>query len=209
MYDDRATFYMALSEFVEDGENTRFQSDLVFNDDGTILVRHDSHADTDKCMLGQPIDSKHEREERCTYCIQREPSCVEASSRLRTANKRLALLFRHLGIGINKSSRLTPATSKPVRCSFFSIGPLLLSFPSFAPQPRRDAITCVCRVQVSRTDLYLVDLTDTTKNVDALEGSRDVVGESSLDPKPFAYSGVSKLSVLRGFVSSRGSWIGN
>lgn len=42
--------------------------------------------------------------------------------------------------------------------------------------------------------MYLIDLTDTTKNVDALEGSRDVVEESPLDPKPFAFSGVSKLT---------------
>ena len=40
--------------------------------------------------------------------------------------------------------------------------------------------------------MFLIDLTDTTKNVDALEGSRDVVDESALDPKPFAYSGVSE-----------------
>lgn len=41
MYEDRATFYTALSEFVEDGENARFLSDVVFNEDGTILVSHD------------------------------------------------------------------------------------------------------------------------------------------------------------------------
>eukprot|EP00903_Cladosiphon_okamuranus_P015713 g14505.t1 len=80
VYDDPATFYTALSEFTEDGENARFLSDLVFNDDGTILI--------------------------------------------------------------------------------------------------------------SQTDMYLVDLTDTDKNVDALKGSRDVVEQSALDPKPFAFSGV-------------------
>lgn len=41
VYEDRATFYTALSEFVEDGENARFLSDVVFNEDGTILVSHD------------------------------------------------------------------------------------------------------------------------------------------------------------------------
>ena len=49
-------------------------------------------------------------------------------------------------------------------------------------------------MQISRSEMYLIDLTDTTKNVDALEGSRDVVEGSSLDPKPFAFSGVSKLT---------------
>lgn len=46
-------------------------------------------------------------------------------------------------------------------------------------------------VQISRTELLLIDLTTSKKNVDALTGSRDVVDESALDPKPFAYSGVS------------------
>lgn len=44
--------------------------------------------------------------------------------------------------------------------------------------------------------MYLIDLTDTTKNVDALEGSRDVVEQSPLDPEPFAYSGVSIVHTL-------------
>ena len=38
VYDDRATFNTAVAEFVQDGENARFESDVVFNDDGTILV---------------------------------------------------------------------------------------------------------------------------------------------------------------------------
>eukprot|EP00752_Nemacystus_decipiens_P008590 g7670.t1 len=84
VYNDRATFYSAVAEFVVDGDNARFESDVVFNDDGTILI--------------------------------------------------------------------------------------------------------------SRSDLYLIDLTDTTKNVDALKGSRDVVDETALDPKPFAFSGVFVFS---------------
>lgn len=36
----------------------------------------------------------------------------------------------------------------------------------------------------------MIDLTDTTNNVDALEGARDAADRSALDPKPFAYSGV-------------------
>lgn len=36
VYEDRQTFYTALAEFVEDGVNARFQSDLVYNDDGEI-----------------------------------------------------------------------------------------------------------------------------------------------------------------------------
>ena len=39
VYEDRDTFYTALSEFIQDGENARFQSDLVFKDDETIEVR--------------------------------------------------------------------------------------------------------------------------------------------------------------------------
>eukprot|EP00903_Cladosiphon_okamuranus_P022061 g20288.t1 len=80
VYDDQATFYTALSEFTEDGENARFLSDLVFNDDGTILI--------------------------------------------------------------------------------------------------------------SRTEMFLIDLTDTNKQVDAMLGSRDVMDESTLDPESFAYATV-------------------
>lgn len=38
--------------------------------------------------------------------------------------------------------------------------------------------------------MYLIHLTNTDNNVDALEDSRDVVEASSLDQKPFAFSGV-------------------
>ena len=44
--------------------------------------------------------------------------------------------------------------------------------------------------QISRSSLYLIDLTDTDKNIDALEGTRDVVDQSALDPEPFGFSGV-------------------
>lgn len=39
MYDDRGSFYTAVSEFIEDGESARFEADVVLNDDGSILVR--------------------------------------------------------------------------------------------------------------------------------------------------------------------------
>ncbi len=40
VYEDSATFYTAVSEFVQDGENAWFQSDVVFKDDGTIEASH-------------------------------------------------------------------------------------------------------------------------------------------------------------------------
>lgn len=49
---------------------------------------------------------------------------------------------------------------------------------------------CLRGLQMSRTDLFLVDQTDTTKMIDTLEDTRDIMGESTLDPEPFAFSGV-------------------
>ena len=37
--------------------------------------------------------------------------------------------------------------------------------------------------------MYLIDVVDTTSSVDALEDTRDVVDQSTLDPKPFGFSG--------------------
>lgn len=78
VYDDRDTFYPALAEFTEEGDNVRFLSDIVYADDGEI--------------------------------------------------------------------------------------------------------------EISRTEVFLVGLTDSEKNVDALMDVRDVVGESTLDPEPFGFS---------------------
>ncbi len=36
MYEDSATFYTALSEFTQAGDNSRFVSDLIYAADGTI-----------------------------------------------------------------------------------------------------------------------------------------------------------------------------
>lgn len=36
VYEDRDTFYTALADFVVDGDNTRFQDDIVYKDDGEI-----------------------------------------------------------------------------------------------------------------------------------------------------------------------------
>lgn len=44
--------------------------------------------------------------------------------------------------------------------------------------------------QISRTELFLIDLTDVDNNVDALEDVRDVVDQSALEPKPFGFSAV-------------------
>ncbi|CAN0510355.1 unnamed protein product [Ectocarpus sp. 12 AP-2014] len=42
--------------------------------------------------------------------------------------------------------------------------------------------------------MYLVNLVDTENNVDALRDTRDVADQSTLDPQPFAYSGVFVFS---------------
>lgn len=51
-------------------------------------------------------------------------------------------------------------------------------------------IFVVVVIQISRTEQFLIDLTDTDNNIDALEDTRDVVDQSTLDPKPFGFSGV-------------------
>lgn len=38
VYDDRATFYSALAAFLEDGDNSRFVSDIVYTDNEDIKV---------------------------------------------------------------------------------------------------------------------------------------------------------------------------
>ena len=45
-------------------------------------------------------------------------------------------------------------------------------------------------VQISRSLLFLVDMVDTEENVRALEDTRDVIDQSTLDPEPFGFSGV-------------------
>ncbi|CAN0011050.1 unnamed protein product, partial [Ectocarpus sp. 12 AP-2014] len=49
-------------------------------------------------------------------------------------------------------------------------------------------------IKISRSDMYLVNLVDTDNNVDALRDTRDVADQSTLDPQPFAYSGVFVFS---------------
>lgn len=44
------------------------------------------------------------------------------------------------------------------------------------------------RAQISRSRMYLVGIVDSEKSMDALMDVRDVVGASSLDPKPFEFS---------------------
>ncbi|CAM9122089.1 unnamed protein product, partial [Laminaria digitata] len=43
-------------------------------------------------------------------------------------------------------------------------------------------------IAISRSKLYLIDLVDTASNIDALQDTREVVGQSTLDPQPFGYS---------------------
>ena len=45
-------------------------------------------------------------------------------------------------------------------------------------------------VQISRSLLFLVDMVDTEEKVRALEDTRDVIDQSTLDPEPFGFSGV-------------------
>lgn len=45
VYGDRDTFYAALSEFTQDGENVRFESDFVYGSDGRHIEARKSAAD--------------------------------------------------------------------------------------------------------------------------------------------------------------------
>ncbi|CAM9472819.1 unnamed protein product [Ascophyllum nodosum] len=45
-------------------------------------------------------------------------------------------------------------------------------------------------IEISRSLLFLVDMVDTEENVRALEDTRDVIDQSTLDPEPFGFSGV-------------------
>lgn len=42
--------------------------------------------------------------------------------------------------------------------------------------------------KISRSRLYLIDLVDTVSNIDALQDTREVVGESTLYPRPFGHA---------------------
>lgn len=42
--------------------------------------------------------------------------------------------------------------------------------------------------QISRSQMYLIDLTSTDNGVKALRDSREVIAESTLDPEPLAFS---------------------
>ena len=39
MYEDRDTFYPAVGDFLQDGDNQRFQDDIVFKSDGSVEVQ--------------------------------------------------------------------------------------------------------------------------------------------------------------------------
>ncbi|CAM9260832.1 unnamed protein product [Ectocarpus sp. 13 AM-2016] len=43
-------------------------------------------------------------------------------------------------------------------------------------------------IKISRSEMYLINLVDTDNKVDALEDTREVADQSTLDPQPFAYS---------------------
>lgn len=45
-------------------------------------------------------------------------------------------------------------------------------------------------MQISRSEVFLVDIVLASDSVTALRDSRDVVGHSALDTKPFAFSTV-------------------
>lgn len=95
----------------------------------------------------------------------------------------------HMCSPLDRSCTLFPSSNPHDSLALYITAAL---FPLLGPIVMQYLYYVMWGVQISRTELYLIDLTDTTKNVDALEGSRDVVDESSLDPTPFAYSGVSK-----------------
>ncbi|CBJ26534.1 conserved unknown protein [Ectocarpus siliculosus] len=49
-------------------------------------------------------------------------------------------------------------------------------------------------IKISRSEMYLINLVDTDKNVDVLRDTREVADQSTLDPQPFAYSAVFLFS---------------
>lgn len=48
--------------------------------------------------------------------------------------------------------------------------------------------TIPSRVQMSKSDMFLVNLSSTADSVDSMRSARRVMGNTSLDPKPFSYS---------------------
>lgn len=56
------------------------------------------------------------------------------------------------------------------------------------PSPPITRLVVTYLEQISRTGLYLIDLTSTANSVDALKQTREVVDESTLDPQPFGFS---------------------
>ncbi|CBJ26537.1 conserved unknown protein [Ectocarpus siliculosus] len=55
-------------------------------------------------------------------------------------------------------------------------------------------------IKISRSEMYLINLVDTDNKVDALEDTREVADQSTLDPQPFAYSDAIIDVELLGFV---------
>lgn len=49
VYDDRDTFYPALHNFTQDGQNVRFLADIVYNDDGEIEASVHVYKPVDAC----------------------------------------------------------------------------------------------------------------------------------------------------------------
>lgn len=49
------------------------------------------------------------------------------------------------------------------------------------------SLTCM-KPKISRSKLYLIDLVDTASNIEALQDTQEVVGQSSLEIEPFGYS---------------------
>lgn len=63
----------------------------------------------------------------------------------------------------------------------------MLSSVSHSPHPLRPI---TCSPQMSFSNLFLVDLTDTDTSIGALEEGREVMAMSPLEPAPFVSSGV-------------------
>lgn len=54
----------------------------------------------------------------------------------------------------------------------------------------RHVVERLLNMQMSKSEMYLVDLTETAYRVDAILDARSVLSRTSLSPAPFAFSSV-------------------
>lgn len=65
------------------------------------------------------------------------------------------------------------------------------------------------RTQICRSGMFLVDQTKTSKQIDTLEDTRDVIDQSTLEPEPFGFHSVSASTKrVRGVCGGGGRYCG-